>query len=150
MHCRTAFAQPDAAPSASSTRRRVLVVDDEPAQADLICHLLAHPQLEISTANNGVAAVAQARETRPSLILLDIGLPLIDGFEVFRLIRRLRSLAGTRVLLMSGYAEDGAMRLACELGAEGFLHKPFGRRTLRSMALGVLGIADDEDEQDEE
>ena len=103
---------------------RVLVVDDLPENRDLLAQMLAPVGFEIRTANEGAEAVAQCQAWHPHLVLLDLRLPVMDGFEVARRIREAHGSAVRIVALSaSAFAED--RQRAITAGADAFLSKPF-------------------------
>lgn len=132
-----------AAQSQDVSTKRLLLVEDDADIAISLCQLLVHPRVIIDVATNGVAAVARARELKPSAILLDVWLPVMDGFEVFRILRREPELADTRIIIMSAYAETGALALAQDLGAYAWLKKPFSPNVLRKRVYGALELEQD-------
>jgi DNA-binding response OmpR family regulator len=102
---------------------RVLVVDDSPDTAETTEALLAMWGHEASVAHDGAAAVHMADESRPDVILLDLGMPGMDGHEVAR---RVRQLAGKRpvIVCVSGHGHDDDRRKAWEAGCDYYFLKP--------------------------
>ena len=90
----------------SSTSRRVLVVEDNLDSAQALATLLELNGYEVRTAHEGAAALDLARSFKPNVILLDIGLPGIDGYEVARRLRGLTGMDKMVLLAMTGYAQD--------------------------------------------
>ena len=86
-----------------STPPRILVVDDNPENLDILRTRLARHGYEILTAGDGEEALATARETRPDLILLDIMMPKLDGIEVCRRLKADPSLPLMKILFVSGF-----------------------------------------------
>jgi PAS domain S-box-containing protein len=113
-----------AAPSARGSRQRILVVDDNHDSADSLRMLLALHGHEIRTAYDGVHALAEVDEFRPGIVLLDIGLPRMDGYEVARAIRQ--RPWGERVVLvaLTGWGLDDDRRRAREAGFDHHITKP--------------------------
>jgi putative two-component system response regulator len=106
-------------------RRLILVVDDEPAIAGLLRLMLEAEGHEVVAAADGRGALDRAAERRPDLVILDLDMPRLGGFEVCR---RLKTAPDTRllpVLVLTGAAAPDARRRAWELGADEFLTKPF-------------------------
>jgi CheY-like chemotaxis protein len=113
----------------------VLVVEDEVDTGDSLCMLLRLYGHDVRLARSGPTAVAVAAEFRPSLVLMDLGLPGMDGYEVARRLRANPDLAGTTLCALSGYTPSEADRERPRQA--GFAHhfiKPVGVETL----LGVL------------
>jgi DNA-binding response OmpR family regulator len=115
---------------------RILIVEDEAAVARQIAAALTEDGHEPKTVNNGEAALEEASRTPFDLIVLDIRLPGIDGFEVLRRLRRQHLAARVLLLTARGAVDDRVTGL--QLGADDYLPKPFAMRELvaRVRALG--------------
>jgi DNA-binding response OmpR family regulator len=120
--------------------RRVLVVEDDPDTARSLEILIGEPGLETRVAANGLAALVEVRAFRPHLILLDIGLPYVDGFEVFRTLRHEAALPQVHVIFLTAGAFRGALALALELGADAAFTKPYDPERLRRAVFESLGL----------
>lgn len=121
-------------------RRRVLVVDDEPAARAIIARVVLQldPGAEIHEAEDGFTAGHKTAALLPALVVLDIGLPRMDGLQVCRLIRSEPALRRVRVLAISGL-ELAATRSAClQAGADAFLPKPFDLEALKGEIRRLL------------
>jgi two-component system cell cycle response regulator DivK len=106
--------------------KRVLVVEDSDTNRQLLQDLLERVCLcTVATAGDGKEAVDKALDTLPDLILMDIGLPVMDGTEAIRLIRADARARGIPVLALTGYASREDERRLLEAGFDGFLAKPF-------------------------
>ncbi len=103
-------------------RLRILVVEDHASFRNLICTALQRPEFQIVEAGDGAEAVQQAKERQPHLVLLDINLPKLNGFEVATRIRRL--VPHARLLFMSQESSPDFVRKAFSVGANGYIHKP--------------------------
>jgi len=140
----TAEATPPAEPAAPEhwpTRRRVLVVDDNADAADTMAILLQVWGHDVHVARDGPTALAVAAESRPEVVLLDIGLPGMTGYEVAQ---RLREIAADAVLVaMTGYGQDEDRRTSREAGFALHLVKPVRPDVLQKV------FADLERESDE-
>jgi len=113
------------------------VVEDERDVAELIRHHLAREGYDVTIAPNGVDALKQARDTRPDVILLDIMVPQLNGWEICR---RLKEDAETRaiaVIMVTGRVEEGDKVLGFELGADDYVTKPFSPRELVARVRAV-------------
>lgn len=107
-----------------TTPRRVLVVDDNVDSANSIAMLLQHGGHDVQVAHDGHKALEMARSLRPEFVFLDLGLPGLDGFEVARALRREPALQGTRIIAVTGYAQESDRRRALEAGVDQHLVKP--------------------------
>jgi CheY-like chemotaxis protein/two-component sensor histidine kinase len=113
--------------------RRVLVVDDNRDSAETMAVLLRLWGHEARSAEHGEAALAVAQEFRPQAVLLDIGLPQMDGYEVARRLRALPGLDGVLLIAMTGYGQDRDRRRARRAGFDHHLVKPVDPEALRRL-----------------
>ncbi|KQV81276.1 response regulator [Rhizobacter sp. Root1221] len=107
-----------------TTGRRILVVDDNPDAADAVAVLLEIEGHEVHTAHSGRAALAEARTWGPDTMVLDIGLPDMDGYELARQVMALRMEPAPLLIALSGYGRAADIRLAREAGFAHHLLKP--------------------------
>jgi len=117
---------------------RVLIVEDEQDVAELMRYNLAKEGYEVALVGNGAEALEQARRSRPDMILLDIMVPGLNGWEVCR---RLKQDAHTRavpVIMVTGRAEEGDKVLGFEMGADDYITKPFSPRELLARVRAVM------------
>jgi CheY-like chemotaxis protein/anti-sigma regulatory factor (Ser/Thr protein kinase) len=123
--------EPDQADDELYSGRRVLYIEDNDTNAELMRGMLANrPQIELTVAVNGRDGLAAARARPPHLILLDIGLPDIDGLQVLRLIRDDPRLARVPVIVVSADTSEHRVDAALAGGASEFLAKPLDLRAL--------------------
>ena len=118
------------ATASSHAAGRVLVVEDERDVAELLRYHLAREGYEVVVAATGAEAVKQAHEAHPDLVLLDIMVPQLNGWEICR---RLKQDAETRripVIMVTGRVEEGDKVLGFEVGADDYVTKPFSPREL--------------------
>jgi PAS domain S-box-containing protein len=111
-------------PSQSLDPRNILVVDDNVDAAQSLTLLLGVSGHNMRTAHDGSQALELAQEHPPDLILLDIGLPGMDGYEVARRVRKLPELKDTRLVAMTGYGQQSDKAAAAEAGFDAYLVKP--------------------------
>ncbi len=116
-------------------RRCALVIDDEPNIAALLSETLAGEGFEVQIAADGMAALRRAREHAPDLVILDIGLPGLDGFEVCRALRK-ESDAPIVVVSARGAELDRVVGL--ELGADDYVVKPFSPREFAARVRAIM------------
>jgi DNA-binding response OmpR family regulator len=113
----------------SAYRPRVLVADEDAGIIRLL-HAVLADDFEISVAQNGREAVELAASVAPDLVMLDLGMPILDGFAACRLIR---AADGTvPIVILSGRTDEASLRNAFEAGASDYLTKPFTVSQLRS------------------
>jgi two-component system KDP operon response regulator KdpE len=122
-------------PESSSTRRRILVVDDEPRMIHFIRLNLEHDGFEVVEATSGTEALELFRDAMPDLILLDVMMPDLDGFETLRLIREISNVP---VIMLTAKGEEEDRVHGLELGADDYVTKPFSPRELVSRVHAVL------------
>jgi two-component system phosphate regulon response regulator PhoB len=109
---------------------KVLIVDDEPDAVELVSFNLSKAGMTVVTAEDGIEALAKARETLPDAIVLDLMLPRIDGLEVCRTLRREAKTATTPIIMLTAKGAEVDRILGLELGADDYLTKPFSPREL--------------------
>jgi DNA-binding response OmpR family regulator len=119
--------------------KTILVVDDEPRIAELARDYLEHAGFGVRIAATGEAALQSVRRDRPDLVVLDLGLPGIDGLDVTRTIRRDSNLP---VIMLTARDDELDKLLGLELGADDYLTKPFSPRELVARVRAVLRRAD--------
>lgn len=107
--------------------KKILVVDDEKPISDIIKFNLVKEGFNVITAYDGEEAVAKVKQSQPDLILLDVMLPKLDGFQVLRKIREQFSIP---VIMLTAKEEEVDKVLGLELGADDYITKPFGMREL--------------------
>src|SRR6185437_10339698 len=107
---------------------RVLVVDDEPDIVGLVAYHLAKTGYRVSTASTGADALSMARDEHPALIVLDLMLPGMSGFEVLEELRASESTRHVAVLLLTARREEADRIRGLLLGADDYLTKPLARR----------------------
>jgi CheY-like chemotaxis protein/nitrogen-specific signal transduction histidine kinase len=108
----------------TSSARRVLVVDDNPDAAELLQEALACAGHEVRTAPDGPSALQVVESFAPDIAFLDIGLPVMDGYELAGLLRRLPALRGVPLVAVTGYAQDNDRQRALDNGFTEHLAKP--------------------------
>jgi DNA-binding response OmpR family regulator len=103
----------------------VLVADDDDDILLLVTTRLKRDGYEVVSARDGVEALALAREHKPRVAVLDVGMPGLDGLEVLTAIRGAPELGGTRVLLLTAKAQESDVRRGFDTGADAYVKKPF-------------------------
>lgn len=114
---------------------RVLVVEDEPTLLETLGYNLTHQGYQVFTATDGSAALALARQERPDLIVLDVMLPGLDGFEICRTLRQEMNVP---ILMLTARDEEIDRVVGLEVGADDYLTKPFSMRELLARIKALL------------
>jgi two-component system alkaline phosphatase synthesis response regulator PhoP len=114
---------------------KVLVVDDEMKIARLVRDYLSEAGFDVALASTGPAAVALARSERPDLVILDLGLPGMDGYDVTRAIRAQSAIP---IIMLTARSEETDRIVGLELGADDYVVKPFSPRELVARVKAVL------------
>jgi DNA-binding response OmpR family regulator len=112
-----------------------LVVDDERALAELVGSYLARDGFEVSLAHDGRQAVERAREVDPDVMVLDLGLPLMDGVEVCRVVR---TFSDCYIVMLTARNEEIDKLVGLSVGADDYLTKPFSPRELLARIQAML------------
>ena len=126
-------------PSAPRERQRVLVVDDEPRMIGFIRLNLELEGFQVIEATDGVRALEAVRTQLPDVVLLDVMMPNLDGFETLRMLREFSNLP---VIMLTAKGEEDDKVKGLELGADDYITKPFGPRELSSRIRAVLRRAE--------
>jgi PAS domain S-box-containing protein len=126
-------APPSSEPAPDAVARRVLLVDDNEDGAESLAMLLKAWGHEVTVAYTGAAALEAAQAQRPEVILLDIGLPGIDGYEVARRLRQQAGLEQTRLIAVTGYGQENDRLRSRAAGFDYHLVKPLDLSVLREL-----------------
>lgn len=138
---KTARAEPPAAepaPPARSKARRILIVDDTPANLALVRSVLAGDGYALNEAKDGAAALDMIRSEKPDLVLLDLMMPVMDGFAVLERVRGPMGLMHLPILILTAKGEAESQSLALETGADDYLTKPFAPAVLKARIKALL------------
>src|SRR2546426_2848894 len=117
---------------------KILVVDDEPDALELIEFNLKAAGLDVITAADGAEALRKARAALPSLVVLDLMLPEVDGLEVCKTLRHDPVTASLPIIMLTAKAAEIDRVLGLELGADDYVTKPFSPRELVLRVKGLL------------
>lgn len=117
---------------------KILVVDDEPTIVRLMEFILARQGHEMQVAVNGEEALEKIRAHAPDLVLLDIMMPRIDGYEVARAVRADPATAGLPIIMLSAKAQEEDIRKGVEIGVDEYITKPFSPEHLVHVVAGYL------------
>jgi pilus assembly protein CpaE len=117
---------------------RVLFIDDEPINHQLVTHALQPLECQISFAENGTSGISQARNLKPDIVITDVMMPDINGYEVTRQLRRDPQFAGTPILVLTAQSGLQDKLKAFEAGADDYLSKPFEAAELAARITALL------------
>lgn len=120
--------------------KKILIVDDEPNIVISLEFLMRREGFEILVARDGQEALQSIRAHRPDLVLLDVMMPRINGFEVCRQVRADPALAGTRIVMLSAKGRPVQIAEGLALGADGYITKPFSTKNLVAQVKSLLGL----------
>lgn len=118
--------------------KKILVVDDEQDIVDLISYNLSKEGYKVFTALNGNAAVELAEKNRPDLVILDVMMPGMDGFEVCRTLRQSPTTAAAAIVFLTAKSGEIDQILGLELGADDYIQKPVSPRVLLARVKTIL------------
>jgi DNA-binding response OmpR family regulator len=114
---------------------RILIVDDEPEIIRLVADYLAAAGFTVATARNGEDALARSRGDAPDLVILDLGLPGMDGLDVARALRRTSDVP---IIMLTARDDETDKLIGLELGADDYVTKPFSPREVVARVRAVL------------
>jgi len=116
----------------------ILIVEDQEDNRKILRDLLSNSGFEVVEAVNGIDGVSMAQKLVPDLILMDIQLPGIDGYEATRQIKAKSELAAIPIIVVTSYALSGDDKKAYEAGCDDYMAKPFSPRVLLAKVQGFL------------
>ena len=118
--------------------KRVLIVDDNQDSRELVVKVLKNKGYEMIEATDGEEAIEKAVGERPDLILLDISIPKLDGYEVTRRLKSREEFKETPIVALTAHAMKGDRAKALEVGCEGYISKPINIRELPDQVKSYL------------
>lgn len=121
---------------------RILIVDDQPDLAGLMAEMLSDAGYDTRTADNGRDAIADIQSDRPDLLVLDVNMPGLDGFEVATMLKADPSTATIPIIMVSAQDGRGARLIGLESGAEDYLSKPVDAAELIAKIRNLLLLRD--------
>ena len=118
---------------------KILVVDDEVYILHILDFSLGAEGFDVITANNGEVAIAKAKQERPNLIVLDIMMPVLDGYETLKRLKADQETKDIPVILLTAKGRDVDKRLGFEVGATDYIVKPFSPSRLIERIEEIIG-----------
>jgi two-component system, OmpR family, alkaline phosphatase synthesis response regulator PhoP len=119
--------------------KRVLIADDEPNIVTALEFMLQKSGYEVRTVNNGTEALNQIEQFGPHLVLLDVMMPVINGYEVCQRIRQNPALAGLKIIMLTAKGRELDMAKGLALGADVYVTKPFATKQLLEQVHKLIG-----------
>jgi len=126
---------------------KILLVDDEPDILEIVGYNLTSEGYQVSTAKNGVEAVAKAKKERPHLIIMDVMMPEMDGIEACEQIRKTNELKEVIITFLTARGEDYSQVAGFEAGADDYITKPIKPKVLVSKVKALLRRLKEEEEE---
>jgi DNA-binding response OmpR family regulator len=117
---------------------KVLIADDEPNIVTSLEFLMRGCDYDVRVARDGEEALRVAEAFRPDVLLLDVMMPLCDGFEVCRRLRSNPATRGVRILILTAHGRGAEMERGLALGADAYITKPFSNKELVAKVRGLL------------
>ena len=117
---------------------KILLVDDEPDILEIVGYNLSSEGYQISTATNGVEAIAKAKKVKPHLIIMDVMMPEMDGIEACENIRKDTNLTNTIITFLTARGEDYSQVAGFDAGADDYITKPIKPKVLVSKVKALL------------
>ncbi|MEM7749553.1 MAG: response regulator [Pseudomonadota bacterium] len=119
----------------------VLIVDDESYIVTSLSYVMKNAGFEVDSAGDGEEALEKVKSKAPDLVILDIMMPKLDGFEVCKQIRANPDWNSVRIIMLTAKGRDSEREKGLELGADDYLTKPFSTRDILQRAKDVLAAA---------
>lgn len=120
--------------------KKILIVDDEPNIVISLEFLMRREGFEVKVAQDGEEALEAISQGHPDLVLLDVMMPKINGFEVCERVRANLEHAGMRIIMLTAKGREAEISKGLALGADGYITKPFSTRDLVEQVKNLLGL----------
>jgi two-component system alkaline phosphatase synthesis response regulator PhoP len=120
--------------------KKVLIADDEPNIVISLEFLLRREGFEVLVAVDGEEALAKTRAEKPDLVLLDVMMPKMNGFDLCQALRADRDLDGLRIVMLTAKGRETEVSKGLGLGADAYVTKPFSTRDLVGQVRSLLGV----------
>lgn len=116
----------------------ILVIEDDPITSRLVTLVLTNTGYQVASASNGIQGLEMAQDNPPGLILLDLMLPGLDGFDVLDQLRAIPQTSNVPVIVISSKSQPGDKQIASRLGADAYLTKPYKQPELLEKIHSLL------------
>ncbi|MBQ1863754.1 MAG: response regulator [Thermoguttaceae bacterium] len=124
----------------STRKNRILIADDEPVNQELLEAFLADEDYELEFANDGLETIVKTRSFQPDLILLDVMMPKMSGFEVCQQLKNDPETSGIIILMVTALSELGDVERAVNVGCDDYLSKPIHKLELLKRVENMLKL----------
>jgi two-component system alkaline phosphatase synthesis response regulator PhoP len=121
--------------------KKILIVEDDPSFSRAISHMIGKEGYEVITASNGLAGLRMAKEDKPDLLILDVMLPGLDGFEICSRLRADSPTARLPIIMLSAKGQETDKTTGLKVGADVYLTKPVDRAVLLENITSLLAKA---------
>ena len=118
----------------------ILICDDEPHIRESIRYTVKKAGFEHLFASDGTTSYAMACENKPDMVILDVGMPGMTGYEVCEKLRELPEMKEVKILILTAFGQESDKQHAAEVGANDFLTKPFSPSALKEKIIDLLAI----------
>lgn len=122
----------------ASAAGKVLIADDEPNIVTSLEFLMRNCDYEVRVARDGEEALRLAEDFQPDVLLLDVMMPLCNGFEVCRRLRGNPAMRGVKILMLTAHGRQAEVERGFALGADAYITKPFSNKELVAAVRGLL------------
>src|SRR5512146_529368 len=122
-------------PKTAAKHKTVLLIDDERQWLELIRQVLANESYHVITADSGEAALRKLQRKKPDLILSDVRMPDLNGFDLYLKVRSNPKLKGVPYVFMSSIDDYDAKRTAKKIGADDYLEKPYDTESMKAIVI---------------
>jgi DNA-binding response OmpR family regulator len=119
--------------------KKILIVEDDPSFSRAINHIIEKEGYDVITANNGLTGLRMAQGEKPDLLILDVMLPGLDGFEICNRLRRDPPTATLPIIMLSAKGQEADKTMGLKVGANEYLTKPVDRALLLEKITALLG-----------
>ena len=120
-------------------KRKILVIEDDRAISELLVHMLVGHEYNVAAAYNGAEGLSKAKNFGPELIILDINMPLMDGWQLLQALKSSPKTGSISIIMCTEHSLMKEVEQALSLGACGYITKPFATERVLSKVMDVLG-----------
>jgi DNA-binding response OmpR family regulator len=118
--------------------KKILIVEDDPSFSRAVCHIIEKEGYDVITAANGLTGLRMAKEDKPDLLILDVMLPGLDGFEICSRLRHEPQTARLPIIMLSAKGQETDKTTGLKVGANEYLTKPVDRAVLLEKLTSLL------------